>query len=43
MKQINLPDVLEIIYKWKSKIAGCGNGITVTDRMIEELNQTYGK
>lgn len=42
MKEINLPDVLEIITKWRNKIAGCGNGIHVTDRMIEELNQTYG-
>tara|TARA_R110000868_G_C10933446_1_gene766534 strand:+ start:1081 stop:1212 length:132 start_codon:yes stop_codon:yes gene_type:complete len=42
MNQITLPGVMEIINKWSNKVAGCGNGRAVLERMIQELNETYG-
>lgn len=43
MKEITLESVLEIINRWSQKVAGCGNGKTVIERIVQELNQTYGK
>lgn len=42
MKEINLPDVLEVINRWGNKVAGCGNGRTILERIVQELTEKYG-